>query len=63
MTHYSDQDTRGLFRTDVNLDRSLFENIIERLSRENRELRLQLEQANAKIARLIDDADEGIDDV
>lgn len=61
MTHYSDQDTRGLFRTDMNFDKSLFENIIERLSRENRELRLQLEQANAKIARLINDADEGED--
>lgn len=61
MTHYSDHDTRGLFRTDMNFDKSLFENIIERLSRENRELRLQLEQANAKIARLIDDADEGED--
>lgn len=61
MTHYSDQDTRGLFRTDMDLDKSLFENIIERLSRENRELRLQLEQANAKIARLINDADEGED--
>lgn len=59
MTHYSDQDTRGLFQTDINFDKSLFENIIERLSRENRELRLQLEQANAKIARLIDAVDEG----
>lgn len=63
MTHYSDQNTRGLFHTDVNFDKSLFENIIERLSRENRELRLQLEQANSKIARLISEADEGIDDV
>lgn len=63
MTHYSDENTRGLFQTDVNFDKTLFENIIERLSRENRELRLQLEQANSKIARLISDADEGEDDV
>lgn len=61
MTHYSDQDTRGLFQTDMSFDKSLFENIIERLSRENLELRLQLEQANAKIARLINAADEGED--
>lgn len=63
MTHYSDQDTRGLFQTEFNLDKSLLENIINNLSEENRQLRLQLELANAKIARLIAESDEGVDDV
>lgn len=47
------------FGFNLSFDRNIAQLTIERLSAENSRLRLQLEEAQAKIQRLINQADEG----
>lgn len=60
MSSYHDQapdDAR--FGFNLSFDKNLSILTIERLTSENSRLRLQLEEAQAKIQRLINQADEG----
>lgn len=45
----------------LSFDKNITQLTIERLSAENIRLKLQLEEAQAKIARLINESDEGED--
>ncbi len=50
------------FGFNLSFDRNIAELTIERLSAENARLRLQVAELQAKIGRLIDQADEGIEE-
>lgn len=50
------------FGFNLSFDRNIAELTIERLSAENNRLRLHVQELQAKIARLINESDEGIEE-
>ena len=63
MSNYTDQAPDDApYGFNLSFDKNIAQLTIERLSAENSRLRLQLEQAQAKIARLINESDEGIEE-
>ena len=60
--HQIAEDMGIPFGFNLSFDKNIAQLTIERLSAENARLRLQLEEAQAKISRLINESDEGIEE-